>query len=200
MAKRRRTNIATAQAEGPPPKRHNQDDDRCDPRFRGIHRDAIRAEAHSPSSRATCIDCNQLIPKDAPRWGIKYAGNSLSIPVIPLYGSHPMYMWCHAKCGLAFQRMRPEMPAASKTCHACQDCEGEEGVRLLCGGLPKGKKIQQHAFHIQCWVRAMDAVNDDAAKAQLMVSPSDIRNNRLGLSWDDLTEEEQANVEQIWNN
>jgi hypothetical protein len=45
----------------------------------------------------------------------------------------------------------------------------------------------------------MDAVNDDAAKTQLMVSPSDIRNNRHGLSWDNLTKEEQANVEQIWN-
>jgi hypothetical protein len=198
MAKKRRKNDATDQAEGYPRKKRQQVDDRCDPRVRGIHRDAIRAEAHTPSSHATCVDCKKRIQKGAPRWGIKYAGNPLAIPVIPLYGCHPMYMWCHAKCGLAFQRMEPDMHEASKTCHACQDCPSKEGLRLLCGGLSKGKKIQQHAFHIQCWLGAMNDVDDEAAKAQLMVSPSDICTNKRGLSWEDLTPEEQATGEQIW--
>lgn len=199
MAKKRGKNNASAQAEGSPRKKRRQADDWCDPRVRGIHRDAIMAEAHSPSSRATCVDCKKRIQKGAPRWGIKYAGNPLSIPVIPLYGSHPMYMWCHAKCGVAFQRMEPAMHEAWKTCHACEDCPPEQGLlRLLCGGLPKDRKIQHHAFHIRCWLGAINAVDDEAAKTQLMVSPSDICNNKHGLSWEDLTPEERTTVGKIW--
>lgn len=99
-----------------------------DPNHRGIHEDAIAA-GRAPNSAAACVACGQKIKKGHCRWGIKYAGNPLPIAAIPLYGSHPMFMWCHGGngCGLAFARygdMTSEPPAA-RTCHACQDAPDE---------------------------------------------------------------------------
>lgn len=177
--------------------------DRCDPKSRGIHEDAIRVDVKSPSSRATCVDCGKNIMKDQPRWGIKYAGNPLPISVIPLYGSHPMTLWCHAGgCGLSFLRISPEMPPAARTCHACEDAPSIAGLRILCGGPPnKQGKIRQHAFHLHCWLKAiMNSVQDEAVKGELLVSPTDIgKDSKGGLSWDELTENEQLLVQQAWN-
>lgn len=199
MAKRSRI---TGDEEAPSRNTLLTSDDRCDPKSRGIHEDAIRAEADSPSSRAKCVACNKLIMKHTPRWGIKYAGNPLSISIIPLYGNHPMHMWCHAGgCGLNFVRLSPEMPAAARTCHACEDTPSTEGLRLLCGGPPnQHNKIRQHAFHIQCWLKSISSVDDEDAKKQLLISPTDIgKDNKLGLAWKDLTEDEQDTMRLAWN-
>lgn len=92
------------------------------------------------------------------------------------------------------------MSEAARTCHACQDAPSE-GLRLLCGGPPNQQnKTRQHAFHIQCWLRAMNKVNDDNAKQQLIVAPTEIgKHSKLGFSWQDLTEDEQATVHKVWN-
>jgi hypothetical protein len=144
------------------------------------------------------------ILKDTPHWGIKYAGNPLPIPVIPLYGSHPMYLWCHSGgCGLAFIRMVENDDKAAQTCHACQDTPST-GLRLLCGGAPNAQnKIRQHAFHMKCWLRAMNHVTDKNARKRLVISPREIGNKTSShdgtLSWNDLTEDEQSMVQETWN-
>jgi len=110
--------------------------ERTEPRHRGIHTDAIVA-GRAPTSASSCVACRNKILKHDPRWGLKYAGNPLGIPVVPLYGSHPMVMWLccspnhnsnnsnnnNGGCGLAYARytdMASEAPAV-RTCHACQD-------------------------------------------------------------------------------
>jgi hypothetical protein len=95
---------------------------RNDPDHRGIHEDAIRV-GRAPTSASTCVACDKRIEKDSPRWGLKYGGNPLTIPVLPLYGSNPMVLWCHPACGLSYVRYSdlPSEAAAARTCHACQD-------------------------------------------------------------------------------
>jgi len=176
---------------------------RNEPKHRGIHKDAIQA-GRAPTGASTCIACDRKIEGNHPRWGIKYAGNPLSIPVLPLYGSHPMVQWCHAGgCGLAFLRYKDlasEAPAA-RTCHACQDTPDKattkNSVRLLCGASPKGKKIRHHVFHISCWIKSIQNSSDDVtALSSLLVRPEDIvtKKQQRGLSWADLTQEERKFV------
>ena len=208
------------------PKQHNSvqnaqhQQQRIDPRHRGIHDDAIQA-GKAPTGAASCVACDKRIDKNQPRWGIKYAGNPLpaTIPVIPLYGSHPMVMWCHGGsgcCGLAFVRyrdMESEAPAV-RTCHACQDAPDEHetsntdnkhnSIRLLCGGSPKGRKIRHHVFHISCWIRSIQKSAAIALHEKLLVKPQDItsvppktKNQKQafrGLSWVDLTQNERELV------
>ena len=89
---------------------------RNEPKHRGIHKDAIQA-GRAPTGASTCIACDRKIEGNHPRWGIKYAGNPLSIPVLPLYGSHPMVQWCHAGgCGLAFFRYKDLASEAPEPC------------------------------------------------------------------------------------
>jgi hypothetical protein len=164
----------------------NELDPRVDPAVRGIHPDAIRSE-RSVSGRATCVDCSQLIPKRVWRWGIQYAGNPVSEPVLPLYGSHPMYSWLHAAaaggCGLSYYVLGEDDCPALRTCHACEDTPGSVGdLRLFCGGKPKGKKIRGHPFHIKCWKKAM------TNNKELIVDPA------LIIGWDELSESDQALV------
>jgi hypothetical protein len=45
----------------------------------------------------------------------------------------------------------------------------------------------------------MKNVDDEDAKNELLVSPTDIGNDKLGLSWQDLTESEQLLVQQAWD-
>lgn len=185
---------------------------RANPKQRGIHRDAIQAGV-APTSASTCIACDQKIERHAARWGIKYAGNPLNIPVLPLYGSHPMVQWCHAGgCGLAFVRFNEtisQSPAA-RTCHACQDAPDEsttekDPLRLLCGAPSKGKKIRHHVFHISCWIRCIQEGCDSSLHPQLLVKPEVIvqtkKQKKLGgLSWDDLTTREQELVRKHFHN
>lgn len=92
------------------------------------------------------------------------------------------------------------MGEASRTCHACQDTPSTDGLRLLCGGSTNQQgKIRQHAFHIECWLRAMIHVNDESARNELVIAPSDIVSRNGGLSWSDLTADEQAMVQEAWN-
>jgi hypothetical protein len=115
-------------------------EERCDPKRRGIHPDDALMVGMAPTSASTCVDCHTKIVQGSIRFGIKYAGNPLpNIPVIPLYGTHPvpMYMWCHAgtgdttttgtssqnrrlPCGLSYCRLSKTMSDAERTCHACQ--------------------------------------------------------------------------------
>ena len=119
---------------------------RNEPKHRGIHKDAIQA-GKAPTGASTCIACDRKIEGNHPRWGIKYAGNPLSIPVLPLYGSHPMVQWCHAGgCGLTFLRYKDlasEAPAA-RTCHACQDTSdkayNEKFGAAVVWCIPQGKE------------------------------------------------------------
>ena len=177
-----------------------------DPSQRGIHTDAIVAGT-APSSASACVACQRKIPKGHTRWGIKYAGNPLPIPVLPLYGSHPMVMWCcHGgrtkTCGLAFARYADmsSAPPATRTCHACQDAPDDPSssdaagsIRLVCGGPPKGRKIRHHVFHIACWIRSVRGAGGDP-----MVKPQDIAGvptrGQHGLSWEDLIPGEQKIV------
>lgn len=173
--------------------------DRLDPRKRGIHKDGVKAE-RAPTGRSKCVDCGKVIPKGALRWGIKYAGNPLSEPVIPLYGSHPMYMWCHAGgCGLSYCRIDNSSSTtlsseASRTCHLCctEPDEQDKGLRLLCGGGLKGTKVLHHAFHLQCWRDCVEMIKDPH-RSELLVSPSAIeRKGGRGVGWKDLTAEEKT--------
>jgi hypothetical protein len=123
-----------------------------------------------------------------------------------------MVLWFHGGncCGLAFRRhsdMRDDPPAA-RTCHACQDGpDGDDAntnhdsIRLLCGGVPKGKKIRHHVFHIGCWIKAVQSACGDSSLAnELAVDPRDIGKTTTklrklgGLSWDDLTPGERRFV------
>jgi hypothetical protein len=158
-------------------------DPRVDPAVRGIHRDAILSE-RSMSGRATCVDCSQLIPKGVWRWGVQYAGNPVSEPVLPLYGSHLMYLWLHAGgCGLSYYVLTEDDCPALRTCHACEDTAGGVGeLRLFCGGRPKEKKMRGHPFHIKCWKISM--TNNE----EWIVDPF------LISGWDDLSESDQALV------
>jgi hypothetical protein len=180
---------------------------RNDPDHRGIHEDAIRV-GRAPTSASTCVACDKRIEKDSPRWGLKYGGNPLTIPVLPLYGSNPMVLWCHPACGLSYVRYSdlPSEAAAARTCHACQDSpdHGEDDskstIRLLCGGPPKQRKIRQHAFHISCWIRAIQ-ISDSSLAEKLMVKPEDIgkvktKKKNNGLSWDDLSPKEHQQVQE----
>jgi hypothetical protein len=118
----------------------------------------------APTSASTCVDCGRPIHKGEMRWGIKYGGNPLPLPVVPLYGHMPMVMWCHGPsllsasaststpakggfCGLAFVRIQdqhadPNSEAwicdASRTCHICSDAPDDtidsSNLRVLCGG------------------------------------------------------------------
>lgn len=178
-----------------------QQEDRLDPKQRGIHKDAIQAEL-APSSRACCVDCGKVIAAGSPRWGIKYGGNPLPQSVIPLYGTHPMVMWCHAGgCGLAFTRLAPDLVAAVRTCHYCSDSPDDEdnggALKLLCGGTPnKDGKIRQHAFHIKCWKEAIEKSKlSDKDKRSILIEPSSIGvKSKTGLAWDEMTKDEQAFV------
>jgi hypothetical protein len=148
--------------------------DRLNPALRGIHPDAIQVGI-APTSASTCVDCGRPIHKGEVRWGIKYGGNPLPVPVVPLYGHMPMIMWCHGPsstpaakggfCGLAYVRIQdqhsdPTSEAwicdASRTCHICSDSPDDtssnNNLRVLCGGsIGERGKIREHAFHIQCW-------------------------------------------------
>jgi hypothetical protein len=149
------------------------------------------------------VSCNKTIDKGQVRWGIKYGGNLLAQPVLPLYGTHPMVMWCHAGgCGLAFVRLSSEMPQAARTCHACSDVPDESGVRLLCGGDQQNNKVRQHAFHISCWRRAIleSNITDTEKNKCLNIEVETIGiKRRLGLSFADLTDSEKAIVRQEFN-
>lgn len=197
--------------------------DRIDPKRRGIHPDAIQV-GRAPSRAATCISCGHRIEKRSARWGIKYAGNPLPVPVIPLYGQNPMVLWCHpGGCGLTYVRYSdlPKDISAARTCHACQDAPDEQdppldsnnattthrSIRLLCGGPPNSNgKIRQHAFHISCWRKAITSSDHDLA-TELYVSPligsktrkrkneGEIMNAVASeLSWTDLTGPEREQV------
>ncbi|GKY97438.1 hypothetical protein MPSEU_000702300 [Mayamaea pseudoterrestris] len=171
--------------------------ERLDPTLRNIHPDAIQANL-APSSRATCVDCGKTIPQGAPRWGIKYGGNPLALPVIPLYGSHPMVMYCHAGgCGLSYVRVSEQshLCEAAKTCHYCSNAPDEALVKLLCGGRPNQQhKIRQHAFHIRCWKDAIEkSPLNDEDKKQILIDYKEIKKQK-GVSWEDLTLAEQAYV------
>lgn len=183
-------------------------EERADPTLRGIHPDGIQADL-SPSSRSECIDCGKSIAKGVPRWGIKYAGNPLTgtgAGVLPLYGSHPMVMWCHAGgCGLRYQRPCASSSSscdASRTCHLCSDTPDDDNddiansqIKVLCGGKAKGKKIRQHAFHIQCWKDAIQRASslDDEYKRSILIDPPDI------VGWNELSDSEREYVRQCWN-
>jgi len=195
----------------PTPKRSGKaasHSERTDPKHRGIHSDALQT-GRAPTSAASCVACDTSIPKGSARWGLKYAGNPLLVPVLPLYGSHPMVQWCHGGncCGLAFRRFADmnDDPPAARTCHACQDAPDDanddnthQSIRLLCGGVPKGKKIRHHVFHISCWLRAI--AKDSYLENELTVDPRDIGKTTTklrtlgGLSWDDLTPSEREFV------
>ena len=176
--------------------------DRANPKVRGIHPDAVQA-AISPSSRSECVDCGRLIPKGSARWGIKYTGNPLlGVPVVPLYGSHPMVMWCHPECGLKYQRQSNiDENDASRTCHLCSDTpeldsDGQQNiVKFLCGGQAKGKKIRSHAFHIGCWKNAIrsSTLTDHAKSCILDIDLADIK------GWDDLSDIERNVVQSCWD-
>jgi len=72
----------------------------------------------------------------------------------------------------------------------CTVITADKGLRLLCGGGSKGNKIQQHSFHLGCWRRAVEALDDEDAKRELLISPSEIGvSSGVGLSWKDLTAE-----------
>jgi len=223
MAKRNKARKPVARKKAPTknpppsPKRSRKaaavpSSERTDPGHRGIHSDAI-STGRAPTSAASCVACDTSIPKGSARWGLKYAGNPLPIPVLPLYGSHPMVQWCHGSsssscCGLAFRRFADmnDDPPAARTCHACQDGPDDandatstnQGIRLLCGGVPKGKKIRHHVFHIGCWLRAI--AKDSYLENELTVDPRDIGKTTTklrtlgGLSWDDLTPSEREFV------
>jgi len=174
---------------------------RCNPKQRGIHPNAIQA-GRAPTSAASCVDCGKTILKGDPRWGIQYAGNPLpSEPVLPLYGSHPMYLWNHAHCGLAYTVLTSEQGEATRTCHACEDVPSAPGsLRLLCGGSAKGNKIRHHAFHIACWKRAMQAAPDDDSRKALLVGPDQIGiSSERGLSWKDLSVEQKELARKEFN-
>ena len=177
--------------------------DRLNPKVRGIHPDAIQANI-SPSSRAACVDCGKSIPQGAPRWGIKYGGNPLALDVIPLYGTHPMVMYCHAGgCGLSYVKLNNDLCDAARTCHYCSDApdETEPPIKLLCGGSPNEQhKIRQHAFHIQCWKDAIlkSELSDDDKK-KILIDFKQIGKRRR-LAWKDLTEPEQAFVSDCFKN
>lgn len=177
--------------------------DRLNVDARGIHKDGIQAD-RAPSSRAACVACEKVIGKDEPRWGIKYAGNPLKEPVIPLYGTHPMVMWCHAGgCGLSFVRVSPDWPEAARVCHLCSTRAHDKGLRLLCGGKDKGKKIRHHAFHIRCFVKAINASSvDQEGKDAILVDPTKIDRKAFlpgALRWNDLSDAEQELVRREWN-
>ena len=192
---------------------------RLDPSERGIHEDAIQA-GRAPTSASTCIACRKSIQRGSPRWGIKYAGNPLpQEAVIPLYGSHPMAMWCHAgKCGLELVRITPPQmmdTPATATCHACQD-QPSSGIRMLCGGPNKGRKIQSHAFHVACWIRSIQEASKTDIECQtvllsalgdhprefLQISTTEQSaqkgNQEKVLSWDSLSSSEQEALVNDW--
>lgn len=175
-------------------------EDRCDPASRGVHHDALQFGT-APTSGATCVDCGKIITKGSVRWGVKYAGNPLPVPVIPLYGSHPMVMWCHANCGLTYCKLLPDSACvAATTCHLCQDkpdLKKDDGLRLLCGGSNKGRKIRAHAFHLSCWRQAVLRCENGSVREAILKQPiSNIGNgNGRGLGWDDLLAEQQKTVQ-----
>lgn len=184
---------------------------------RGIHPDAIQVfggAATKAGQRATCIACDKRIEKGSARWGMKYAGRPLPIPVIPMHRPEPrVVLWCHpGGCGLNYVRYSdlPKIPAA-RTCHACQDSPDNDmknrPIRLLCGGPPSDKvPVRHHAFHISCWRKAILSPGEELAKT-LDVSPLVIGEKTLtqrrkigneagkALTWKDLTRAEQAQVQ-----
>ena len=193
------TTLAAATSTKKPKVLSSIQQDRLNPRLRGIHPDAIQANI-SPSSRAACVDCGKPIPQGAPRWGIKYGGNPLALGVIPLYGTHPMVMYCHAGgCGLSYTRLgnKNDLCEAARTCHYCSDApdETEPPVKLLCGGGPNEQhKIRQHAFHIKCWRDAiLKSDLSDEDKKKIVIDFKEI-GKRSSLGWKDLTETEHAYV------
>jgi len=173
-------------------------DDRIDPKSRGIHPDAIRVGV-APTSRATCVDCGKKIIENTARSGIKYAGNPID-GVIPLYGSHPMVMWCHPGCGLAFSRLQDLKSEAARTCHLCQDTpDDKQQLRLRCGGGMKGKKILHHSFHIACVSKIIvQAENLSKEQKQEILVKVESIGNKHGLSWRDLTEDEKEFCRNEW--
>ena len=228
MGKRKTRNSAAEVTSSNKKKRTVQQlEARLDPKVRGIIDDAIHADL-APTSRSTCVACDTFIGKDEARWGIRYAGNPLpgKIPVIPLYGTHPvpMYMWCHGGgCGLSYVRIDPNdpgrWPPAARVCHYCSDTPEENGLRLLCGGKPKGTKIRQHAFHIHCWKKALIRAKESSCSSldekglqEVLIRPEKIgmlstRKKSIGvqcaqggIGWNDLTESEKAFVLDSWNN
>lgn len=197
MPKTKRSAHTTTSANKKPKTLSSIQQDRLNPKLRGIHPDAIQANL-APSSRAACVDCGKSIAQSAPRWGIKYGGNPLAVDVIPLYGTHPMVMYLHAGgCGLSFVRLESDLCEAARTCHYCSDepDETEPPVKLLCGGAPNQQhKIRQHAFHIRCWREAIIKSDlDEDAKKTILIDYRDIGKKR-GLAWKDLTKEEQSYV------
>mmetsp|Transcript_13282 Transcript_13282/g.15137 ORF Transcript_13282/g.15137 Transcript_13282/m.15137 type:complete len:210 (+) Transcript_13282:315-944(+) len=147
-------------------------EDRRDPEKRGIHPDAVCIE-RARSNRSKCNACWKKIEKDEVRWGLKYAGNPIiGEEVIPLYGSHPMYLYFHAHCGFAFDRLsllqeEHQTWFAAQTCHLCGKIE-EDGsksfdIRLRCGGgrlrypAKSEEKILFHRFHVKCVQTVFDS-------------------------------------------
>mmetsp|Transcript_2157 Transcript_2157/g.5153 ORF Transcript_2157/g.5153 Transcript_2157/m.5153 type:complete len:211 (+) Transcript_2157:78-710(+) len=171
---------------------------RCDPSSRGVHPDALRFGV-APSSASTCVDCGCIILKGSARWGVAYAGNPLPERVVPLYGSHPMVMWCHARCGLAYYKLPNDACPAARTCHMCEDVpdpERDGGIRVLCGGPDKGKKVRSHAFHLSCWRRAVLGIEDGDVMRAIMRDPETIgKKRKRGIGWSDLSVEQKEIVE-----
>jgi hypothetical protein len=134
--------------------------DRLYPKLRGVHPNAVQAGI-APTSASTCVDCGRAIPKGQMRWGIRYGGNPLPLPVVPLYGHMPMVMWCHgptssstntttstkattggAFCGVALVRLEEKhsdpasegwLCAAARTCHVCSDGPDAAKDSATCG-------------------------------------------------------------------
>jgi hypothetical protein len=90
-------------------------------------RDSQGRHSSRPSTESSldvpCGACDQKIDKGtSPRWGIKYGGNPLSMPVLPLYGTHPMVApWYHAAagCGASFVRYS-DLPPEHLVARTCQ--------------------------------------------------------------------------------
>ena len=165
---------------------------RRDPKSRGVHKDALTLEV-AKSGRATCGTCNQLIAQGSLRWGLKYAGNPLpEEEVVPLYGSHPMYMWFHEGCGFSLSRHSQLQSAhphwdAALTCHLCGKKENDSGdLRLRCGGRVKGKKVMFHNFHVACALCCFD--NSGHGR------PAALDGAQLLQTVEDLTEEEEEKM------
>eukprot|EP00040_Diaphanoeca_grandis_P044314 m.270587 g.270587 ORF g.270587 m.270587 type:complete len:260 (+) comp90708_c0_seq1:253-1032(+) len=186
---------------------------RRDPKVRGIHTDAIRFD-YAPTSAATCQGCQKVITKGELRWGLKYGGNPIAEEhVIPLYGTHPMYMSFHRGCGFGFARYSALEKAnptwlATRTCHLCQTTptRGTTDLRLRLGGQRRtDKKVTFHAgFHLEC---VRNAFIKECTRQQLSTKlvpcigdEKICHGTQGGVQWEDLTEVERKHIAQVFAN